>query len=69
MDHIEIRSLGAFSELDNFTIDEFSNWARISRTTTYRAIKDRSLIAYKIRGRTIIRRADAESFTARARMN
>jgi excisionase family DNA binding protein len=55
--------------LENFTIDEFSAWARISRTTTYRAIKDRSLIAYKVRGRTIIRRADAEQFTARARMN
>ncbi|WP_107067064.1 helix-turn-helix domain-containing protein [Methylobacterium oryzae] len=55
--------------LENFTIDEFSAWARISRTTTYRAIKDRSLIAYKVRGRTIIRRADAEDFAARARMN
>ncbi|MHB2207773.1 helix-turn-helix domain-containing protein [Methylobacterium sp. CM6257] len=65
----EDRMASNFSELENFTIDEFSAWARISRATTYRAIKDRSLVAYKVRGRTIIRRSDAEKFTARARMN
>ena len=69
MIHTESRTGSSFSDLENFTIEEFSAWARISRATTYRAIKDHSLIAHKIRGRTIIRRSDAEKFTARARMN
>lgn len=69
MIRIEDRTTKNLSDLENFTVDEFSAWARISRATTYRAIKDRSLVAYKVRGRTIIRRSDAEHFTARARMN
>ena len=69
MDQLENNRTEGFSSFENFTIDEFSAWARISRATTYRAIKDRSLVAYKVRGRTIIRRTDAEKFTARARMN
>lgn len=50
------------TKLEIFTIDEFSRWARVSRATTYRAIKDRTLRAHKLRGRTIIRRTDAERF-------
>ena len=51
-------------KLENLTIDEFSGWARISRASTYRAIRDGNLVARKIRGRTIVRREDALRFTA-----
>ena len=61
MDQIASPTLKDFSAHENFTIDEFCAWARISKTSTYRAIKDRSLVAYKVRSRTIIRRADAEN--------
>ena len=47
---------------ENFTLEEFCEWARVSRATAYRAIKAKSLKAVKFGGRTLIRRADAEEF-------
>ena len=58
-----------FKAFENFTVDEFGEWARVSRATTYRAIRDGLLVAHKLRGRTIIRRCDAEKFASGSRMN
>lgn len=44
----------------NFTIDEFSLWEGVSRSTTYREIADGRLRPVRIRGRTIIPRAEAD---------
>ena len=46
---------------ENFTINEFAAWSRLSRATVYRLIKAGSLKTTKIGGRTIIRRSDAEA--------
>lgn len=47
-------------------IVEFANDLGISRTTVYRLIKSGALKPTKIRGRTVIRRVDADAFLARS---
>lgn len=47
---------------ENFTINEFVLWSRLSRASIYRAIKAGNLRATKMCGRTIITRGAAESF-------
>ena len=48
--------------LQNYTIEEFSAFARISRSTVYREINDGKLRASKLRGRRIIPRAEADRY-------
>ena len=45
-----------------FTVKEFLEWSRISRTTFYKLVKDGEIRICKVGKRTLIRRQDAEDW-------
>lgn len=47
------------------SINDFCDDIGVSRTTVYRLIRSGALKITKIRGRTVIRRVDADAFLAR----
>ncbi|MEZ0251719.1 MAG: helix-turn-helix domain-containing protein [Methylobacteriaceae bacterium] len=47
------------------TVDEFTQYVRISRTSAYRLFRAGDLKPIKIRNRTLVRRIDADDFLAR----
>ncbi|MFD6320920.1 helix-turn-helix domain-containing protein [Methylorubrum thiocyanatum] len=47
------------------TVEEFTQYVRISRTSAYRLFRAGDLKPIKIRNRTLVRRIDADDFLAR----
>ena len=46
------------------TVDEASDYLRISRATLYRLFREKQLKPARVGGRTLIRRIDADAFLA-----
>jgi len=47
------------------TIDEVTSWLRVSRSTFYRAVREGTLPAFKVRGEWRVEPRDVEAFIAR----
>lgn len=47
------------------TVDETADYLRVCRSTIYALFKSGDLIPAKIRGRTLVRRVDADAFLDR----
>ncbi|MBZ9742366.1 helix-turn-helix domain-containing protein [Mesorhizobium sp. CO1-1-4] len=47
------------------TVDETADYLRVCRSTVYALFKSGDLVPAKIRGRTLVRRVDADAFLDR----
>lgn len=47
---------------DWFTLAELGDWLKVSRTTTYRLVRERHIPAYRIGRATRVRRRDVEQW-------
>lgn len=47
------------------TVDETADYLRVCRSTVYALFRSGDLIPAKVRGRTLVRRVDAEAFLDR----
>ncbi|KAA3447123.1 transcriptional regulator [Mesorhizobium sp. SARCC-RB16n] len=47
------------------TVDETADYLRVCRSTVYKLFKDGDIVPAKVRGRTLVRRVDADAFLDR----
>ncbi|MFD1982581.1 helix-turn-helix domain-containing protein [Mesorhizobium newzealandense] len=47
------------------TVDETADYLRVCRSTVYKLFKDGDIVPAKVRGRTLVRRIDADAFLDR----
>ncbi|WAX96629.1 helix-turn-helix domain-containing protein [Aminobacter sp. NyZ550] len=61
----KVQSGVALAQGGALTVDETADYLRVCRSTVYKLFKDGDLVPARVRGRTLVRRADADEFLRR----